>query len=790
MLSLIHPVYLANLFRSGILLWFLILSPLAFAVNDISARDLFKQPRVAVVGNDSEISIDFSSEIRYVKHSPNAISDTLRISVEIVEPCDAEDILFQQTRWPPKTDWFVAFTATFPEVIRNSGSPTAVCRATRSRVYIAHTLLIKFTKEVSYKVRLGKDKRSIIISTPLIKMPENLEVASSIRTTEPAVEKKVQMLSPELALEEQVSPNGKAVATTVAAASPSPEVAASPPPEAAPSPPPVAGPELAPADLLLSGRTALSSGDNVKAIQMFNRLLNLPQNEYSQEAQELVGLAREKNGEIEKAKAEYELYLNLYPNAEGADRVRKRLAGLQVIKDLPKQAKVQERPKKPIREIHQNTFTGGLSQYYYGGNSQNRIQNATGQVTKTNTSDQSSLINNLSATERFRHNEYDTKIVLRDTYVDNYLTGIVDTNTLSTAYIEHTNKAADYMFRIGRQSGTQGVLGRFDGLFGRYGLNPDWHIVGVIGQPDNGTNSQVETKRKFYGAGLEFGPFAQKWSGGVYGIQMVADGLVERRAVGSELRYFSETTSWFNLLEYDTIYNKVNLAMLQGNWRTSQGYNFNLLVDHRISPIPYAETAIQGQTGARSVSDLLKTLNPDQVYNYVEGLTPTSDLALLGVTKQITERWQLGGDFRYTRTSGTQGAGIVPGQPGSGSIFAYTVQAVGTNTIFNSDTSVIMATLIDDPSYNSQYMSFANSVTLRDKWRLDSTLLYYQEQDETKVKTWKVAPSFHINYFWRDNMSFEAEMTVVRTHTNDPVSATKTDLWNETLFAGYRWDFR
>jgi hypothetical protein len=386
--------------------------------------------------------------------------------------------------------------------------------------------------------------------------------------------------------------------------------------------------------------------------------------------------------------------------------------------------------------------------------------------------------------------------VFRDTQTHNPLTGVMDKNTVSAAYVEHANKLDDYMFRIGRQSGTsQGVLGRFDGIFARYGFNSQWRLAVVAGEPDNGSHNSIKTDRHFYGAAVEFGPLAEKWTGSVYGIQQVADGLVERRAVGTELRYFNGTTSWFGLLDYDTIYDMVNIAMLQGNWVAFNGYNFNFLLDHRKSPILYAETAIQGKVGARSVDDLKATLSNRDIYNYVEGLVPDSDMAMLGITKQVTERWQLGGDIRYNRTYATSGysapgGDVVSSQPGSGHIFTYTAQAIGTNTLFNGDTSVIMTSYVNDPNYNGQNLSFSNSVTLRDKWRLDSSLHYYHERRNTDARTWKVTPTIRLNYRWRDNMSFETEMSIDRTHVDDPVAATKTDTWRETLFAGYRWDFR
>ena len=244
------------------------------------------------------------------------------------------------------------------------------------------------------------------------------------------------------------------------------------------------------------------------------------------------------------------------------------------------------------------------------------------------------------------------------------------------------------------------------------------------------------------------------------------------------------------MLDYDTVYKDVNIAMLQGNWQAQGGYNFNLLVDHRKSPVLYAETAIQGITGARSVSDLRSIISSNDIYDYVKGLVPISDLAMFGVTKQVSKNWQVGGDVRYTQTFGTSGAGAVEAQPGSGTILAYTMQAIGNNTLFKNDTSVIMLGLINDPTYDSQNLSLVNSVSATEKLRIDSSLRYYQEKRDTDAKTWKITPALRFNYYMRDNLSFELEMMADYTHSDDPIAVTKTDTWRETIFAGYRWDIR
>jgi hypothetical protein len=772
----------------------------------LAAQTFLEQPRIVAVGNNNaEIHIDFSTDVRYVRHFPERRGDVLRVFLEVVDPCNAEEIKTQETKWLPRADWFVPFTVTFPELIRRSGSGTATCPASRNLVNVSQTLLIKFGKITNFTIRPGNDNHSIVVLVPLLKVPPEVKAPAKAQESKTVLPPNEQERQSSAALDVQPPPPEALPKEQVAI----PEVLPMPPEQQAgvalkaETPPPEASQDaqatvsaMTPTELLEAGRAALAAGDGLKATEYFNRLLLIP-NEYTQEAQELVGIARQKSGEIAKAEAEYQLYLNLYPDGEGAARVKRRLAALETGRAAPVAEKPKDIAKKQIKQVQQDSFIGSISQYYYGGKTQ--IKNDTaGDKTKTNTTDQSSLITNVDATGHSRHNQYDTRIVFRNSETHNFLPQIADRNTLSAAYFQHENKDVDYMVRIGRQSPALGLLGRWDGATLRYGLNERWHVTAVAGVPDNGSQNTVETKRHFYGAAVEFGPLAEKWNGSVYVVQQIADGLTERRAIGTELRYFNGTTSWFGMIDYDAIYNMVNFSMLQGNWTTESGYNFNLLLDHRKNPVLYAETAIPAQIGAVRVKDLRVNNSNSEIYKFVEQLTPDGDLADFGVTKQVTDRWQLGGDIRVNlvyATDGTMGDSFpgnaeIPVQPGTGFIYTYTVQATGRNTIFTDDSSSILVSYVNDPTYNGQSVSLSNSVTFRELWRVDSALSYYHQKTNLDQQSWQVSPSVRLSYQFRDNLSFETEYRVNYNRVDDPNSLTKTDTLNQSLFAGYRWDFR
>ncbi len=691
------------------------------------------EPEVIPTGNEADIRINFATPVTYLRHFPDGPSDVLRITFDIPDPCLAEQMRIQESK-NSNGNLTTPFTVTFPEIIAVNNRGQAQCRITGNRVDTNKTLLIKFATTNTYKVRLGDDNHSIIVRVPLLAEPVSTFV------------------EPKLTV---------------------------------PMPPPNA----TPAQLMNSSKAAMKAGEYDSAVQMLNRLLNLPPNDYSQEAQELVGNAREKNGDFIKAKVEYELYLRLYPQGPGAGRVKERIAAIDEGKAKVAENKVST--KKTINRVDQKSMFGSLSQYYYGGRSLTTT-NSAGVKSSTSNLDQSALVTSFDTTARWRHNQYDEKIVVRDAQTHNFPPGdnYRDINRLNAAYWDHEDKELGYSLRLGRQPGnSQGVLGRFDGGFAKYAINDKFRITGVAGVPDNGSHSSIQTNRQFYGAALEFGTPSDSFSGNVYGIQQNADGMAERRAIGTELRYFKNASSWFGLLDYDTIYDRVNIAMIQGNWTTSNQVTYNVLLDHRKSPILYAETAIPTVSGIVSVSGLQKMLTKKEIITAVNKITADADSALFGATKQITPKWQLGGDIRYNHTSGTKGSGVVLATPSAGPTYTYSLQAIGNNLIFLDDTSVINGSYIDDPKYHAEVVGLTNVATFRTKWHVTSSLNFYHENREPNQKTFKGAPTIRLSYQLRDNMMLEAETGFEKSYVNDKSLDTTTRSTREWMFVGYRWDF-
>ena len=376
----------------------------------------------------AEIHILFNARAVYLRHTPSDKGDRINIFLAFPD-FDRSQRFARELTSPPPSDLIPKFTVTFPDQAENG-------------------LSIQFEKPVRFRIS-QRDIRSASRIVIAVKLERPSPVLPDINTPGAAADSA-------LPFEVPVFQAGSDV-------------------------------EIYAEEVMKLGQQALNAGENEKAIQLFNAILSLPQTKRSQGAQEWIGMARQRGGDYVKAKAEYELYLKLYPDGAEAARVRGRLEALQDV--LGKT--VQARTGKPVRKIEETTVYGSLYSYYYGGFSQETITDktrllATGNATTDlNRHDQSLLQSAFDMTGRYRKDEYDNKIVARGTFMYNELATTDarrNINRLRALYYE-TSSQDWYLFRVGRQPGNSGGIldYRFDGAWFRYTAVPQLLNINVVG---------------------------------------------------------------------------------------------------------------------------------------------------------------------------------------------------------------------------------------------------------------------------------------------------------------------
>jgi len=545
--------------------------------------------------------------------------------------------------------------------------------------------------------------------------------------------------------------------------------------------PPVKGP-LTVEQLMDKGRTALTRGDLEDAIRYFTRVLGLSNHPHAQEALELLGLARERNRQLGLAQVEYKLYLKLYPEGEGADRVRQRLVNL-----APPVSKVALTPPKKRETKGQTDIYGTLSQQYYRGNSKIDTTITSGPTVGEQDTlslvDQSALVSTFDLAVRHRSERYDNRAVFSGDNSYDRLDSQSESR-VSSAYGEIKDRDLHYSVRFGRQSGSSGgVLTRFDGGLASFQLSPRWGLNFVAGEPVD--TIALGSDRKFGGMSVDISGDSGRWGTNLYYIRQTIDGIVDREAIGTEVRYFQNGSSIFSLLDYETSYQELNIFLFQGNWLSEKGTSYNLLLDYRNSPTLQTSNALLGES-VDSVDDLLKTKTEEQIRQDALDRTTDAKVFSAGVLHPLNKKLQVGADLTVTNISGTPASGMLPATEGTGNVITLAPKAIASSLLFDKDVTIFSAGFTDGKTFQATSLSFTNRVPVG-RWRIDTGLRYYKQDNSVGTELTRITPSIKLDYAWKRNLSFQFEYGQENSKT---VGLTQNDDSVRDFYTlGYRWDF-
>lgn len=595
--------------------------------------------------------------------------------------------------------------------------------------------------------------------------------------------------------------------TAPAAAAPTPAApAAAPAPVAAP-----AEVEQQAAALLAAAKAAEAQQDHTTALDKLNQLLNLPANGSTREAQALAGEVRERTGDVVRARAEYETFLQLFPSGPDAERVRAALARLPAAPAAPAAAPIVEQRAKAAVEPT-STLSGSVAAFYYGGQSKVRTQefqdspiSGLPELVSDNTlsgNDQKQWQGSVDLNWRYRDADTDMRFVFRDAYTLDQLNSDKSRNRLSALYFEHRSLVLGTSVKLGRQSPAGlGVLGRFDGVQASYTVVPKWRVTAVAGVP---ADKLLDANRHFYGGAIEADALLPHLSGNVYANRQMIDGELDRNAVGTELRYFNGGASATGILDWDRSIRGLNIASLQGTWQLENSSVINFLYDKRKTPLLMLGNALFFQDPnlplATRLSDLLVNgVTLGSLRQRVKDTTSDTTQALLGATVPLNPTWQVGGDLRFTDVGEILPVPeVLPSGQGRSRNHAVGAQLIGSNLYSARDTHVFAASLmrgsnysLSDPvtvsTYNAQLLSYNNSSQLTQALLVEPSLRWYRQTDNTGVRITRWSPGLRISYRVLQQLAIESEISTELSRSTGPNRNEKSD--RTFYYVGGRYDF-
>ena len=467
-------------------------------------------------------------------------------------------------------------------------------------------------------------------------------------------------------------------------------------------------------------RTAMAARNFAAAIGALTKLQRQPEYPGRAAAQELLGLARERSGQLAHAKAEYVEYLRRYPKGEAADRVARRL---NVLRLTSASAATGSRGNaNPAWNI-----SGGFGQQYrYDGTrvaSSSVDSLGTTLPAAAQTTSQNALYNDVDLLARHRGERLDFVSRISAGYAKNFSNSVVGgSRRISIASAELVDRSLGLLVRVGRQSRSDdGVLGTFDGLFASFQVRPYLSVNSAVGFPVEQTTAGLVTGRRFETLALDLTPPGSHFSASVFGAVQTYEGLTDRRAVGLEARFLAPRMALTGLVDYDVAFHSLNAAALLGTLQLPARWNVSFDAEKRNSPVLTLRNALIGQP-VPTIIELEQVFTVPEITQLARDRTAATSNYSVTVSRPLGQRFQFASTLAAGTTDGTVASGGVPAQPGTGTNLIYQAQIYGSSLWRSGDFNVVSFSYARTDIGKTLSLGVTSREPLRGAWRLGPRL--------------------------------------------------------------------
>jgi tetratricopeptide (TPR) repeat protein len=510
------------------------------------------------------------------------------------------------------------------------------------------------------------------------------------------------------------------------------------------------------AELMNDARRAMTAGELSRAVQIYTKVLQMPANVHQPDAQEFLALARERNGQIAHAKAEYQRYLDVYPGEEGAERVEQRLAALLASAGTRRTA-AGSSPDTAVRGKASlldgwniRTF---FSQYYR--RDVNQVNDEDEVVS------QSSVYSDVSLDARRRGERFDFSARLTAGYRSNLMEDTRPSSgndlRLSYAYADLADARSGLRGRIGRQTrNTGGVLGRFDGVNLTYALNDRLRFEAVAGRPVYSTARDPEDDRMFQGVSTTFAPFDNNLDFGLFYLEQEIDGLTDRQAVGAELRYFGDNQSLWSIVDYDIKFEELGSVFIQGSWRLPANFTITGVLDRRRSPFLSLGNALVGQQ-LESFEELRLFFTEEEIRQFALDRSAATTTYTFGLSRPFSPKLSMNLNASISSIDATPDSGGVAATPDSEYSY-YSADVVASSLFTEGDVGIVGLRYAVSETTDVYSTTFDTRFPIGRGWRISPRLrVDYREIKTDQSTQWIYTPGLRVQYRMGRRARFELQ---------------------------------
>jgi len=506
------------------------------------------------------------------------------------------------------------------------------------------------------------------------------------------------------------------------------------------------------------------------AAGIYTRIIGLGNTSKHQQAMEFLGLAREKNGQLIHARADYRLYLKTYSSGEDAARVRQRLLSLKTLLLMPRKRLKNEKSKRS-----DGRFFGSVLQFYR----KDVVAERANETLSTNVNFlYRKHTDSLNIKSQFNVNNFK--------YLNNSLNN--DKSIVNTLFIDVADGNNIKSIRLGRQSHNKGgVLGRMDGAWLRYRINPTWRLNMVAGYPVlTSISNNAQKNRLFWGVSADIGTISKYWNFNIYTIKQEIDSIVDRNAVGGEVRYRKGQQNHFALVDYDIHFSDLNTFYYVGNWHFDNKAAVVITLNKRNSPILTSFNATQGQV-TQSIDALLQIYTEAELHQFAKDRTAKYNSATVSTTIPLDNKWSFIADGTVSNFSATPASADVAATEGTGNEYFYNAQFVGYN-VFNADeTSIYQYRYDDTKTFERIRLTVSTRFKSKNnKWRFRPEITLENRINSNGGTKRLITTGLKLDYKVKRKLKLELDVSFEKGKTDFPVSFTENNYY---ISAGFIWDF-
>jgi hypothetical protein len=243
----------------------------------------------------------------------------------------------------------------------------------------------------------------------------------------------------------------------------------------------------------------------------------------------------------------------------------------------------------------------------------------------------------------------------------------------------------------------------------------------------------------------------------LFAINQEVDGILDRRAVGGEFRYFDAQRSLFSFVDYDISYGELNILLVNGGWTFPTKTRLTLVLDYRRSPVLTTGNALIGQT-VEDVSGLLNIFSESEIRKLAQDRTATNKSATIGIVQDLNEKYQVVAEVTVSELSDTPASGGVPANPSTGKEYFYLTQLIGSNIFLEGDINVIELRYADTMSNDSFSFNLNLRYPITQNFRINPRIqTNYRKNKNGGGEQVTFRPLLRIDYRWKRWLLFEME---------------------------------